>query len=184
MITGIVANAKYEGKPQLKWNKVEGAVSYVVYRDTTADGKYKTQYTTKNLSLTNTSAVSGNIYYYKVVAVYADGSKSGESNVVSFTYGNVENKPEGLAAPVITVTANPNYSGKPQVKWAAVDGAKEYVVYRRVGETGEFKEVKRWANKSYTNTDVKKGNTYYYYVVAVAADGSVSVASNTVSFSY
>jgi fibronectin type 3 domain-containing protein len=59
------------GKPKLTWKKVAGAVSYKVYRCDTKTGRYKLMKTvTDGLSYTNTSAVKGKTYYYKVKAVH------------------------------------------------------------------------------------------------------------------
>ena len=60
---------KSNGKPQVSWNTVEGADRYEIYRATSKDGTYKKIYTMKGTSFTNTSAVKGTTYYYKVKAV-------------------------------------------------------------------------------------------------------------------
>ena len=57
------------GSPKLTWNAVAGASQYEVYRATSKNGTYTKMFTTSNLSYTNTSAVAGTTYYYKVKAV-------------------------------------------------------------------------------------------------------------------
>ncbi len=74
------------GKPWLSWEAVENAVSYKIYRATSKNGSYTLMYTTTNTSYTNTSAVSGKTYYYKVVAVAENtAANSAYSEVVSIT---------------------------------------------------------------------------------------------------
>ena len=65
-VTGKVTLA---GNPKLSWSKVDGAVSYKVYRATSENGTYKLMKTTTGTSYTNTSVTAGKTYYYKVVAV-------------------------------------------------------------------------------------------------------------------
>ena len=80
----VIAVSLSNGKPRLTWDKVDGATSYVVYRATTANGTYSKLYTTSGTSMTNTGAVSGKTYYYKVVAVSSrtTAATSAYSNVV------------------------------------------------------------------------------------------------------
>ncbi len=61
------------GQPKLTW-KSNGAVSYTIYRATSQNGTYKKMSTVKGTSYTNTSAVKGKTYYYKVKATFKDGN--------------------------------------------------------------------------------------------------------------
>ena len=70
------------GKPQLTWKTVAGATSYEVYRSTSQNGTYSLLGTTTATSYTNTGAVAGTTYYYKVKAICGNGA-SAYSNIVS-----------------------------------------------------------------------------------------------------
>lgn len=72
-----------DGKPRMMWEEVKGATEYHVYRS--EDGTtFKKMYTTTGLSYTNTSAVYGKTYYYKVRAIF--GKKEGDdSSVITLT---------------------------------------------------------------------------------------------------
>ena len=65
--------SKYSGKPVISWTAIEGATGYKVYRSLTGEaGSWKLINTIKDptkLSTTNTSAVAGKTYYYKVIAI-------------------------------------------------------------------------------------------------------------------
>ena len=72
------------GKPKVSWGKVEGAVSYKVYRATSQTGTYSLMKTTTSLSYTNTGATAGETYYYKVMAVCSNtAGNSAYSSIVS-----------------------------------------------------------------------------------------------------
>lgn len=82
-----VTITRKNGDPYLKWNTVEGAEKYYIYRSTSADGEFthvKTAITAR--SYTDTAAKSGTTYYYKVKAIHkVSSANSAYSAVVSIT---------------------------------------------------------------------------------------------------
>ena len=71
-------------KPKVGWDKVEGAVSYKVYRATSKTGTYSLVKTTTASYYKDTKATSGKTYYYKVVAVCSNtAGNSAYSSIVS-----------------------------------------------------------------------------------------------------
>ena len=152
-------NVAKTGKVKLTWETVEGAVEYKVYRATEKDGTYKLMYTTEGTSYTNTNAVAGTTYYYKVVAVAKKtAANSAASSVVSRT----------CDLPQVKVTGKLNLVGTPKLNWEKVEDAVSYKVYRATSADGEYKLMKTTTGTSYSNTNHVNGTTYYYYVVAVA----------------
>ena len=84
--TKVTGKVNLLGNPKLSWDKVEGAVSYKVYRATEKDGEYKLMKTVSGTSYTNTNCVKGTTYYYYVVAVCENSAgNSAASNIVSLT---------------------------------------------------------------------------------------------------
>ena len=73
------------GKPKIKWNKVEDADRYTVYRSTSKDGTYTALKTVTGTAFTNTAAVKGQKYYYKVKAI-CDETSSANSAYSSVVY--------------------------------------------------------------------------------------------------
>ncbi len=71
-----VSATKKPGKLYVKWDKIDRASSYVIYRATSKNGTYKKYSSTKNTYYTNVSVTKGKTYYYKVVAVYSGNSKA------------------------------------------------------------------------------------------------------------
>ena len=80
------------------------------------------------------------------------------------------------AAPTITVS-NVASSGKIKVSWNTVKNASSYKVYRATSKSGTYKLMKTTTGTSFTNTSAVAGKTYYYYVVAVAKNGTTSAKS-------
>ena len=159
------------GKPTLKWNNVTGAASYEVYRSTVADGDFVKTFTTKGATYTNTSAVAGNTYYYKVKAILTSGEE---------IYSHVVSNDCIIPEAVITVATGHNDAGKPTLKWNNVTGAASYEVYRSTAADGDFVKTFTTKGTSYTNTSAVAGNTYYYKVKVILTNGE-EVVSDVVS---
>ena len=89
----------------------------------------------------------------------------------------------GPAAP--TVTAGTDSQGRPTLKWNAVTGAAKYEVYRARSKDGDYIKYATATGTSYTNTSyIENGNTYYYKVRALDANGTAGAWSSIVSVTY
>ena len=163
-VVSITTNAS-SGKPSLKWNAVDGAAKYEVYRATSKNGTYTKMYTTTSTSYTNSSAVAGTTYYYKVKAI------CGKSSYGNSAYSVVKSITCDCARPTVTVKCNEN-TGKPVLSWKAVDGASKYYIYRSTDGGKTYKYWDSTSKTSYTNSGAEAGKTYYYMVKAVCGKSS------------
>ena len=66
-------------------------------------------------------------------------------------------------------------TGKPYLKWKAVDGAVKYYVYRSGSKSGTYQYIGTATKLNYTDTTAKPGYYYYYKVKVVNAN---SIKSN------
>ena len=167
-----------QGRPTLTWNAVTGAAKYEVYRARSKDGDYIKYSTVTGTSYTNTDYIeNGNTYYYKVRALDANGTAGAWSSVVSVTYKQT------LPAPA--VTGGNDSQGRPTLKWNAVSGAAKYEVYRARSKDGDYIKYSTVTGTSYTNISyIENGNTYYYKVRALDANGTAGAWSSIVSVTY
>ena len=150
------------GKPHIKWAAVAGASQYEVYRATSKNGSYTKMFTTSNLSYTNTSAKAGTTYYYKVKAVskVKSAANSSLSAAVAITCR--------CARPVVKTDYWAS-TGKPYIKWDAVDGAGKYYVYRSTSKDGTYEYIGYTTKTNYTDSKANVGYTYYYKVQAISS---------------
>lgn len=141
-----------------KWNKVDGATEYRVYRKAAGDAEWTYLKTTKNLFYPDYDVEGGVQYTYTVRAVcdgwYSDFVRTGTSIV------RLEN-PELLEA----AAGNNGIS----VSWGKVDGAKSYNVYKRTADSGWrlIAVVDGVRAATYTDTNVESGTKYIYTVKAI-----------------
>lgn len=152
-------NVASTGKIKLRWNAIEGAKGYEIYRATSKNGTYKKLSTVTGTSVTNTKATAGKTYYYKVRAIskLKNAANSADSAYVSRTCD--------LPRPVVTIKLS---KGKPRLSWRKIEGAKAYEIYRATSKNGTYKKLATTTKTYATNTKVTSGKTYYYRVRALS----------------
>ncbi len=150
----------------LTWGTVSGATTYNLYRGTAAGAEGSTPYQTglTSAAYTDSGLTAGATYYYKVVAVNAQG-ESALSNEAAFAA--VPSAPTGVSG--TTSSATPAV-----ISWGTVSGATSYTVYRGATSGAETSLATGVAGTSYSDTTAARGTTYYYTVAAVNAGGTSS----------
>ena len=178
----VIGGNDAQGRPTLKWNAVTGAAKYEVYRARSLNGDYIKYSTVTGTSYTNISYIeNGNTYYYKVRALKSDGTAGAWSSIVSVTYRAASTG----TLPAPTVTGGNDSQGRPTLKWNAVTGAAKYEVYRARSKDGDYIKYSTVTGTSYTNISyIENGNTYYYKVRALDANGTAGAWSSVVSVTY
>ncbi len=142
---------------KITWSAVDGAENYIVYRKSDSSG-YEPIKTVSGstTSYTDTTAKSGTKYTYTVQATNASGKGEYDKTGLSKLY---------LATPTVKTS---NTSKGVSVKWNKITGAKGYYVYRKAGSGSwtKVKEITSGSTVSFTDTNVKSGTKYSYYVKA------------------
>lgn len=156
----------------VRWNKVNGAERYLVYRR--GAGVKKWTYlgkTTKNTFL-DTKAKAGKYWRYAVKAVNEDKS-------AFYTNGPTVKR---LNNPTNLKTAE--FNKCVSFTWKKSAGAKEYVVYRKDILAQKWSRVKTTKKNFYADKSVNSGKTYVYTVRAVSDKHKSSYNPNGVSEKY
>lgn len=168
------------GKNKLSWDTIEGASGYRIYRSTSKSSGFKAIKLIKDnnvTSYTDTSAVAGTKYYYKVVATHSNSN--GNSS-----YSGLVGRTTDLARPVVK-TSNNAKTGKIVLSWKKISGAAGYKIYRSTSSDGTYKLIKTVTDATvltYTDSSGTAGVKYYYKVMAIHDDtGANSAYSQVVS---
>ena len=120
------------------------------------------------------------VYFNGSVTQWTSIQIAGEGNSALY---NADVHCTGLPAP--TVTGGNDSQGRPTLKWNAVSGAAKYEVYRARSLNGDYIKYSTVTGTSYTNTSyIENGNTYYYKVRALDANGTAGAWSSIVSVTY
>lgn len=141
----------------IHWTAVEGAEFYRVSRKVPG-GKWKAvAEKVEDLQFIDTTAKSGSTYIYTVRACVGD---------VRSTYRSTE-EITYLSRPVITAETVSTTAVK--LKWDAVKGAGEYIVYIKSG-SGAWEEIYTGTDTAYTAENLTFGESYSFSVRAVSGD--------------
>ncbi|MGI8777862.1 MAG: fibronectin type III domain-containing protein [Acidimicrobiales bacterium] len=118
---------------------------------------------------------AGTTYTFRVHATNAvgDGAESSPSNAVTASTDPPPDAPAGLTATVMSSTSV-------QLAWAWTARAVSYTLSRSGAAGGPYTVIKSLTKRTFLDTRVKPGTTYYYVVQAVSASG-VSTPSTSVS---
>ena len=120
------------------------------------------------------------VYFNGSVTQWTSIQIAGEGNSALY---NADVHCTGLSAP--TVTGGNDAQGRPTLKWNAVTGAAKYEVYRARSLNGDYIKYSTVTGTSYTNISyIENGNTYYYKVRALDANGTAGAWSSIVSVTY
>ena len=169
--TALAASATNGDAPvTLTWTAPAGTVDgYNVKRAAASGGPYTTIATVPTTSASDTTALSGQTYYYVVTAVKA-GMESSPSNQASAVL-------RPAAPSSLTATAG---DGQVALAWNGASGATSYLVDRSTDAGGPYTTIATQAGTGYTDSGLANGTTYYY-VVRASNSGGTSAASGEVS---
>ncbi len=169
-----ISGSSSSGKPIVKWDTVEGAEKYFIYRSTKKTSGYTRVKTAVSArSYTDTDAKAGTTYYYKVKAIH-------ENTDANSGYSEVVRRVCDLKRPSVTITRTSG--GNPYLKWGDISGAKCYRVYRALSRTGTYKYLDSTTAEKYIDKDVVTGKVYYYKVRAVHAKDSANSAYSAIKY--
>lgn len=140
-----------------KWQKVNGADSYVIYRKTGSGSWVKLAQNIKTNTYTDKTAKEGVVYKYTVKAKNEAGLSGYNATGISI---------KRLTTPALkSVSAQGNGV---TINWNTVTGASGYYVMRKTGNGSwqEIATVKGNGKVSYLDKKAQKGVTYVYTVKA------------------
>ena len=175
----ITVTAEDYGAIYVKWDEVNGAAKYAVYRrifnkSSESWGDWENIESTKNTSFTDSTVVPDTRYAYRVRAVDSTKNKGEYSQ-------NQEAKAKTPTVPFVTVSSEK--AGSVTVTLRLVEGVQEYRIYRRTYDKakkawGDWESLATVTSGAYTDTNVQSGTKYGYRATAVKADGTETGHSN------
>ena len=167
-VAPVVKGTVGAGVVNLTWNVVAGASWYNVYRgDQNGNGLSLVDYDETTTGFHDSTVNNGQTYTYFVYAVNAAG-QGARSAGLQITPGAAD-----LPAPTQTI-AQANPDGSVSVSWTGVPNATQYYVYRSLAPGGEgqpYYGTQASYYKSFNDTGVSAGVTYFYKVTALDANG-------------
>ena len=161
--SGTAANTKFRSL-SISWKKVEEATGYQIYRSRNKKGEYKllAEVAASAVGYEDRMVSPGVAYFYKIKAVYVNGSETGLSEPTEVMSARVE-----PAAP-IGLKIRQTGGKQLEISWEPSVGAESYQIFRMEAGSGKYRKLAEgFANPGYTDVDIVDGKTYYYKVAAV-----------------
>lgn len=165
-VKNLTVTSQTDNKIGIKWDKVDGASGYVIYRmDYKTNSKYKAIATVDSTitKISNTNLETGRPYYYRVRA-YKDvyGKKF---------YGDYPTlKTATLPATVTNLKVTSQSKNHISISWDRVPRATGYIIYRMDNTTNskykKYDTIKANGVTNYTDDNLIAGRCYYYRVRA------------------
>lgn len=153
---------------QLKWDTVNDASYYIIYRRETSEKKKTLVAKVEANTFVDKAVKNGKCYGYRIVPVLKNEKRAANSNDLYLNR---------LGTPKITKTANA-LDGI-TVTWSASAGADSYRIYRKAENEKNWSLIGKTDKKTLTFTDKKvNGKTVYSYAVRGYRSGDMSYPSN------
>lgn len=156
-------------KIELKWNGIEGAGQYKVFRSTSAKGGYEKLNTLGETAWQDKTVKAGKTYYYRIVPVEAGTKQDMDDKVMTVKVKT----PESVAVANISVKT----PGKVKLYWNLSRGANGYEIYRSSKKDQGYDllaKVKGKDNVAYTDSTLVPGKTYYYKIRPTVSNNGVA----------
>lgn len=147
----------------IKWNKINRANGYELYRTSGNNGSWKLIKDIPGRETSDKDIVQGEKYYYKVRAYYRDTNGNRTYSEYSNQYVAMT-----LTTPVLSSSNIVLQENGIELKWNLSKGADSYAVFRSKDGKNYSCIANNVVNLPYLDTDVLPGKTYYYKIQASA----------------
>jgi len=155
----------------VSWNPVDDASGYEIFRSTSTLGTYTLVGSTIVPYFTDTTVLTGTIYYYKVRSFVSYSINKGAS-----AYSSVLTADPTLNI-VSSITADALTYNSIRIHWDETDGASGYDVYRSSVSDSTYELIGSSLESEFTDENRISGNIYYYKVRAYLWVNSIKVYS-------
>lgn len=159
--TNVVATPLSPSQIHVKWDNVQSATVYNVYRSNSMIGTYDLVASVTTPFHVDTNLSSNTMYFYKIQA----GNSVGLGNYSEVVYARTQYSVSTLGTPT-NLKALPLSSSQIFITWEAVNGASYYNIYRAISANGAFTKVSTVDTPYYTDEGLSAKTTYYYKIQA------------------
>lgn len=158
---------------ELKWDKVDGANGYKIYRKLPSDKNYKELITLYEQTdkYTDQTVTCGTTYQYIIKSFRYENGKT-------YTSGNNSAVSCKAVPPVVKVKVASTGYNSLKVSWEKVNGATGYRIYFKKDNAKKWSTLATFENGSLTSCEHRKlttGVNYTYSVRAYYKDGSKTI---------
>lgn len=145
----------------LRWNKVDDASGYVIYRSGRKNGNYKLVMDTTLCSFLDRGLKHGKTYYYRIAIYRVDEwGQRAEGALSPAVAATTKYLPVTLSGGEVTAS-------KVTLSWSERTRAEKYEIYCASKKKGKYKKIKTAKDTICTVTGLREKKTYFFKVIAV-----------------
>lgn len=184
VITGIPQNVQGDSKESmvfLRWDKVEGAAGYYIYRYSKKKDDY-IKIAESKIAKFKDKKVKVNSKYWYIITSFNENGESDKSETVQV---NVEEEAEKEEAPGIPVNLNVSkgeFEDSIKISWDKTPNTQNYYLIKWYSPLKEWEVIGNVKETSYIDKDVKSGVSYYYTVAAINNYGYSEYAEYVIGY--
>lgn len=172
-----VTNGIYKNKIRISWNRVNGAIGYIIYRKIQSDAGFLQVGLSTDTKFDDTGIHPNQTYLYSVVSVYEDGKKSDFSSSFS-GYSGLNN--EDKVGRVVGLQASKEHFQKIRLSWQELDDTCSYKILKWNNSSKTFQFIKETKELNYSDLKVNKKGLVEFYRVRPVCSGKVGIDSYSV----
>lgn len=179
-VGNLKAVACAQGQIRLKWDEVEGADGYLIYRQI-GNGKFEYRYMVSRTEYTDKTASETEYNFYRVYPYVMVGENRVVGPSDTYVYATAV-LPRTLTA-VTNLKAAAVGKGSVNLKWDAVEGADNYLIYRQIGD-GSFEYLYMVSKTEYTDKTASEDEYNYYRVYPTYVNNFVRITGPSDAYVY
>lgn len=179
-VGNLKAAACAQGQIRLKWDAVEGADGYLIYRQI-GNGKFEYRYMVSRTEYTDKTASETEYNFYRVYPYVMVGENRVVGPSDTYVYATAV-LPRTLTA-VTNLKAAAVGKGSVNLKWDAVEGADNYLIYRQIGD-GSFEYLYMVSKTEYTDKTASEDEYNYYRVYPTYVNNFVRITGPSDAYVY
>lgn len=171
-VTGLKAISRDDGSILVKWNSLQGADGYIVYRKTGGETKmtYRCMATTTGF-IDNTASKDTYTFYRVYPFIKNEEGKMITGNSLNYVYTKACIK----LGPVKNLKAQVYRSSYVKLNWSSVDGAAGYIISRKNNLSGKFVNCGNTTSTSFIDSTAAYDEFNFYRVYPYYKDDSGKV---------
>ncbi|HPO48833.1 MAG TPA: C1 family peptidase [Spirochaetota bacterium] len=181
---GIPQNIQGESKENiiyLRWDKVENATGYFVYRYSKKSEDYL-KIAESKIAKFKDSKVKVNSKYWYVISAFNDEGESSKSETIQVRVEEEQKKAEKPRSPNNLSVINSDSDNLLKINWDKVADAQNYYLIRWYKPLKDWEVIGYVNGSSYLDKEVKEGVLYYYTLCSVNEYGYSDYAKYQTGF--
>ncbi|HOV13370.1 MAG TPA: C1 family peptidase [Spirochaetota bacterium] len=184
IVSGIPQNIQGDSKEELvylRWDKVEGATGYYIYRYSKSKDDY-IKIAESKIPKFKDKKVKVNQKYWYIISSFNDSGESEKSETIQVRVLETQKKEEKPSVPENLIVSSGDSNDYIKVNWNSTPNTDSYYLIRWYSPLTDWEIIGNINETSYNDNNVEPGIIYYYTVAAINTYGYSDYAKYETGF--